>query len=289
MLHKKRVLTATYFAMRRRARVALGRPPRKRPPPILSQPLEAIVERHTGIIRSALANMPAGLSLTGKNACEVGSGDCLAAISFFLGLGARHVDVFEMSDPLVNEKQVEVLNRIKAHGLPADVNMIRGGPNYELDTQRVQFHKCYMEQFKGEALVDFLFSFSVLEHVEDLDGFFGASFRIMSPGSYMVHIIDLGGHSEFEDPMPPLDFQTYPDWLFDLMYPPYYRATRRFVSDYRAAAERHGFKIIDVKPVRTASPEYVDKIWSKLRPQARSHPHSEVGVIEFALIARKDA
>src|SRR5688572_22636738 len=112
MLHRKRVLFATYHAMKRRVRVALGRSPRKRPPPVLSQPLEAIVERHSGIARAALKNMPSGLDLAGKNACEVGCGDCLAAISLLLGLGARHVDVFELSDPVVNEKQVQVLKAL---------------------------------------------------------------------------------------------------------------------------------------------------------------------------------
>ena len=288
MLHKKRVFLTSYYAMRRRLRNALGRAPRPQPPPVLSQPLEAVVERHSGIARAALNNMPAGLDLTGKNACEVGSGDCLAAIALMLGLGARHVDVFEIADPVVNEKQVQVLNQLKSQGLPVDVNVIRRGSGLELDAQRVTFHKGYMENFKGAAVVDFVFSFSVLEHVEDLDGFFGECRRIMTPGAQMLHMIDLGGHNMFEDPLPPLDFQTYPDWLFNIMYPPYYRATRRFVSDYKAAAERNGFKVLQLKPVRAASEEYLNQIWPKLRPGAKARPREEVAVIEFALTARKE-
>ena len=289
MLHKKRVLLTTYYAMRRRLRIALGRPPRPQPPPVLSQPLQAVVERHSGIARAALKNMPPGLDFTGKNACEIGSGDCLAAIALMLGLGARHVDVFEINDPVVNDKQVEVLNQLKHQGLPVHLDLIRRRDQLELDPDRVTFHKGYMETFKGSAVVDFIFSFSVLEHVEDLDAFFRECFRIMTPGAQMLHVIDLGGHNMFEDPLPPLDFQTYPDWLFNLMYPPYYRATRRFVSDYKAAAERMGFKFVEAKPVRTASDQYLDELWPKLRPQAKARPRAEVAVVEFALSARKPA
>jgi SAM-dependent methyltransferase len=288
MLHKRRVLRALYYAMRRRVRVALGRAARPQPPPVLSQSLEAVVERHSGIARALLKNLPAGLDLTGKNACEIGSGDCLAVIALMLGLGARHVDVFEIAEPVVNEKQAEVIGRLKSAGLPVDVNVIRRGSGLELDAQRVTFHKGYMENFKGSAVVDFVFSFSVLEHVEDLDGFFRECFRIMTAGAHMLHVIDLGGHEAFEDPLPPLDFQTYSDGLFELMYPRYRRATRRFVSDYKAAAKRNGFQVLEIKPVRTASAEYLDEIWPKLRAGAKARPREEVAVIEFALTARKE-
>lgn len=286
MLHKRRVLRATYFALRRRLRIALGRPARYHPPPVLSQPLEAVVERHRTIARAAIENMPAGVDLRGKNVCEVGSGDCLAAIALFLGLGARHVDVFEVADPVTNEKQLAVLNALRAEGLPVDVGVIRT-PTMTLDTDRVTFHKGYMENFAGAAVVDFMFSFSVMEHVEDLDGFYRAIHRIMTPAAQMLHMVDLGGHDVFEDPLPPLDFQTYSNPLYDLMYPPYHRATRRFIDEHVSAIERNCFEVLNVKPVRTATPDYLDQIWPNLRGEARSRPRGEVGVIEFALLARR--
>jgi hypothetical protein len=63
----------------------------------------------------------------------------------------------------------------------------------------------------------------VLEHVEDLLGAMTVCFSLMKPGARMVHVTDLGGHGFFEDPMPPLDFQVYPDWLYD----PFQLSTRR--------------------------------------------------------------
>ncbi|HUS36055.1 MAG TPA: class I SAM-dependent methyltransferase [Verrucomicrobiae bacterium] len=286
MLHPQRVMLTTYYGLRRRLRMALRLPARRRPPPVLSQAVEAVVERHGMIARAAMANKPAGLDLCGKNVCEVGSGDCLAAIALFLGLGARHVDVFEIADPVTNDKQVEVLKRLRAQGLPIDVGVIRAD-TMTLDTERVTFHKGYMEDFKGPAVVDFMFSFSVMEHVEDLDGFYRASHRIMTPGAQMLHMVDLGGHEVFEDPLPPLDFQTYSEWLYNLMYLKYHRATRRFLDEHKAAVERNGFKILNLTPTRTASEEYLSEIWPKLRPEAHARPRADVGVIEFALTARK--
>jgi hypothetical protein len=261
-------------------------PARHRPPPVLSQPLEVVVERHGTIARAAMENMPAGVDLLGKNVCEAGSGDCLAAIALFLGMGARHVHVFEIADPVTNEKQLEVLSRLRAQGLPIDLGVIRN-KTMTLDTERVSFHKGYMEDFKGPAVVDFMFSFSVMEHVEDLDGFYRASHRIMTPGAQMLHMVDLGGHEVFEDPLPPLDFQTYSESLYNLMYLKYDRATRRFLDEHKAAVQRNGFKILNVKPTRTASEEYLNEVWPKLRPEARARSRAEVGVIEFALTARK--
>jgi hypothetical protein len=101
--------------------------------------------------------------------------------------------------------------------------------------------------------------------------------------------VDLGGHGVFEDPLPPLDFQTYADWLHDWMFPKYHRPTRRFFEEHKAAVKRHGFEIVEARPTRTASEDYLNEIWPKLRKQARERSRAEIGVIEFALIARKTA
>jgi hypothetical protein len=288
MLHKKRVLRAVYYATRRRVRIALKRPGRTAPPPVLSQSLDAIVDRHGRIARSLLENIPVGLDLTGKNVCEVGAGDCLAGVGLMLGLGAGHADVVEIADPVVNQKQRETLTFLKKQGLPIDVTFIEGQSEpLTLNADRVQFHKAYMENLENAKPIDFLYSFSVMEHVEDLDGFYRASAKVMRPGAHMLHVVDLGGHCEFEDPLPPLDFQTYPDWLYDYIYPPYNRATRTFLNEHLSAIERNGFKILKMNPFRTVTEEYVNNIWGQLRPAARSRPRKEIAVIEFAVVAQK--
>jgi SAM-dependent methyltransferase len=116
---------------------------------------------------------------------------------------------------------------------------------------------------------------------------FKAAYRALRPGGRMLHVIDLGGHGEFEDPMPPLDFQTYPDWLFKWMYPTHYRNTRRFLEDYRQAAAKAGIGNVEIRPLRIADKSYVESIHGQLRPAAQRQPIEDLAVIEFTLSAVK--
>ena len=286
MLHKRKVLTTLYYRLRREVRILLHIKPRVRPPPVLSQSLDSVVERHGWIARSLLDHMPPGYDFVGKNICEIGSGDCLAAAALFLGKGARHVDMIEIEPPYINEKQRLVLQELSKQGLPVDLSIING--TQSIDKNRVAYHRCYMENFSGDQPHDFLFSFSVVEHVEDLSAFYASCRKTLKAGGWMLHVIDLGGHHLFEDPMPPLDFQTHPDWLFSMMYAPFGRATRRPLAEHVQTAKAAGFSVEPVQIRREVDSEYLEKIWPRLRTTMRNQPKSEVAVIEFALLARKD-
>lgn len=50
-------------------------------------------------------------------------------------------------------------------------------------------------------------------------------------GTAHVQKFDFSGHEFPEDPIPPLDFQTYPDWLFNLIVPKYRRAAGHFADE----------------------------------------------------------
>ena len=104
----------------------------------------------------------------------------------------------------------------------------------------------------------------------------------------MFHSIDFSGHSEFEDPVPPLDFQTYPDWLYALMYPPYSRVTRSLPSDHHAAMRRAGLVLDETRVLRRADPDYLTAIWPRLRRRFRSSPPEEVGILQGVLTAHRE-
>ncbi len=277
-----------HYALRRKIRTTFHIPARPKGPPVLGQPVDAVVERHSWIARSFQQHGPAGMDLRGQAVCEVGAGDCLAASALFLGQGARRVDIIEVEPPVVNEKQLQVLERLKQKNFPVDLTIIQKNGELHLDADRVIYHRCYMEDFKSIGSHAFIFSFSVLEHVEDLAGFYRSCWETLQPGGWMLHMIDLGGHELFEDPLPPLDFQTYPDWLYELMFPKYRRATRRFLSEHIAAVKNAGFIVEKVTPTRTAEDTYMTALWPKLRPAARDRGREEVRVVEFALLARKE-
>lgn len=289
MLHKKRVAQTIYYAFRRSLRRTLGIRARHTAAPILGYAIDVAVARHGWIVRSVQQHSPPGLDLRGKAACEVGAGDCLAASSLFLAKGARRVNIVEVEPPAINEKQLQVLTALAKEGVPLDLTILERDHQGELqlDAGRIAYHTCFMEQFQASEQHEFLFSFSVLEHVEDLAGFYASCHRVLAPGGWMLHLIDLGGHAMLEDPIPPLDFQTYPDWLYDLMFPKYHRATRRFLNDHTDAVQAAGFRIEKITPTRSAEKSYLDELWPKLRPEARRRPREEVQVVEFAVLARK--
>lgn len=288
MLHKKRVAQTIYYSTRKRIRKALRIRPRNTAAPVLGYALDVVVARHSWIVRCIQEHGPADLDLHGKAACEVGAGDCLAAASHFLAKGARKVNIVEVEPPAVNEKQLQVLNALIAQGLPIDPTIIARDGGLHLDSSRVAYHTGFMEQFDAKELHEFLFSFSVMEHVEDLSAFYNSCHRVVAPGGWMLHMIDLGGHEFFEDPLPPLDFQTYPDWFFRVMYPKFHRATRRFVDEHADAVTAAGFKVVKITPTRKADEAYMRELWPKLRSAARKRPFEDVRVVEFALLARKE-
>jgi SAM-dependent methyltransferase len=202
-------------------------------------------------------------------------------------MGASHVDLVELQPPVVNAKQFEVLSALKNMGFPVSLDVISNNGALALNDRLVSYHQLHLENYQVENQHSLLFSHCVFEHVEDLDSAFKSARRALCPGGRMFHIIDLGGHGEFEDPMPPLDFQTYPDWLFELMYPVNCRNTRRFLEEYKRAVAAAGFSHCETRPLRVADESYVQSIHKKLRPAAQAQPIEDLAVIEFVLYATK--
>jgi SAM-dependent methyltransferase len=287
MLHKLKVLRAVKGNTLRQTRKLLGLKARPKAP-VLNQPVANIIERHSMICRRLAELWPADLRLNGGTVCEIGPGDCLASAAFFAAQGAGHVDLVELEPPVVNEKQFQILTALKDMGFPIALDVISRTPEgFALNTNLISYYTDHMENYRVNDRHALVFSHHVLEHVEDLETVFATAYRALRPGGRTIHVVDLGGHGEFEDPVPPLDFQTYPDWLFAAMYPPHYRNTRRFVADYRAAAARAGFRQIEIRATRAADPDYLAAIHPRLRPAARRQPLEDIAVIEFNLTAVK--
>jgi cyclopropane fatty-acyl-phospholipid synthase-like methyltransferase len=197
------------------------------------------------------------------------------------------VDLVEPSPPVLDSLQRKVLESIQQTGLALDTTFVSGERELRLDETRVTYHKSFMESLGFENRYDCLFSFDVTEHVEDLYGFYSACRKVLKPGGQMFHSIDFSGHSEFEDPVPPLDYQTYPDWIYYLMYPPFYRTTRSFLSQHHQAMTDSGFVIDETKVVRRAQPDYVAHVWPHLRSKARALPKEEVSILQAVVVSHR--
>jgi hypothetical protein len=284
MLHSTEYIKALYGSARRYARIKLGI--KKRPVvPILSLPLENIIKRHAWICSVLRDWLPTVERWKGRPVCEAGAGDCLAAASMVLGLGASRVTIVEHEPPVMGSKQESVLRELRNLGYPCDRDILDS--NHLLNRAICTYIESYMEHYTGHADCSLTYSICVGEHVEDLPAFFKSCYNTLCDGGEMMHYIDLGGHGIFEDPVPPLEFHRYGSMAYGAIYPPYNRATRRFVSDYVKAANAEGFRDVKAVAVRKADHLYVRSVLPRLKAHARKVSEEELGVIEFVLYGQK--
>jgi hypothetical protein len=173
--------------------------------------------------------------------------------------------------------------------LPNRGDILAPGDVPSLDSAKATAHQGLLEKVVIPEAVSMVYSFDVVEHVEDLDGFFSCCFRMLTPGGLSLHKFDLTGHEFFEDPIPPLDFQTYPTWLFNLIFPKYRRAAGHFSDTILESMKRQGFLIEAVKPIRIAESGYLAEIWPMLRKEARRRAPETVSLLDVIVVARKPA
>jgi hypothetical protein len=279
-------LRALNGSVRRFARKLLGLKKRAQVP-ILSQSLHQISERHSWICEIIRDRFPPSVQWKGHPVCEAGAGDCLAAASMMLGLGASYVTIVEHEPPVDGPKQAAVLSELKSKGFPCELDILTD--ENRLNTNKCRYVRSYMEKYHGDKSCPLVYSICVGEHVEDLRTFFASCRTTLTPEGLMAHYIDLGGHGIFEDPMPPLEFHRYSDLAYGAIYPPYHRATRRFIGDYIKAAKEAGFADIQVIPTRTVEDTYIEALRPFLKSRARKVQDRDLAVIEFVLIARNTA
>ena len=123
MLHNLRVLKALKGNAIRQTRSLLGIKARPKAP-VMNQPVENIIKRHSMICRRLIDYWPADYNLKGASVCEIGPGDCLAAAAFFVAKGAGHVDLVELQPPVLTDKQYRILSALKALGFPLALDIV---------------------------------------------------------------------------------------------------------------------------------------------------------------------
>jgi SAM-dependent methyltransferase len=250
--------------------------------------MDHAVERYTRICRTLLEHIPESSFLKGAVVSEIGCGDCFAAADMMLGLGAKHVHLVEFLPLELTEENRNVLDALVGQNdLPNQGILFDAGDTLKLDAEKATYHQGLLENIRLPQKVDVLYSFDVLEHVEDLEGFFSYCGEVVRPSGIMLHKFDLSGHGLFEDPMPPLDFQTFPRWLYNIIFPKYSRAVGHFADEFLTMMEKHGFTDFKIIPIRVAEPAYLDEVWPHLRKEARQRPKETVALLDLVIVAKK--
>jgi SAM-dependent methyltransferase len=286
LLHPRAVARAIYYAQRWRFKRFLRIPDRPWSP-VLDSGLEQAVDRYRRICRTLLAALPSASSIQGSAVAEIGCGDCLAAADMMLGLGARHVHLVEHQAMPITELHRKALEISLAPDLPNRAEILSADNRLSLNPAKATLHTGLLENISLPEPADLIYSFDVLEHVEDLDAFFSCCQRSLKPGGLSLHKFDLSGHEFFEDPMPPLDFQTYPRWLYRLMFPRYRRAVGNFADLFFDLIRKNGFEILEIIPLRVADSNYLRKIRPLLRKAARTRSDETLSLLDLVVLARR--
>lgn len=283
--HPRAVARAIYYAQRWRFKRLLGISSRARAP-VLESGLDHAVERYRRICRTLLPHLANRLP---KNfvAAEIGCGDCLAAADMMLGLGAQHVHLVEHQAMPLTPLHRQALSRTISPDLPNRASILSSDDPPRLNPGLATLHVGLLENLSLPQPVDLVYSFDVLEHVEDLDAFFSCCRRTLKPGGLSLHKFDLSGHEFFEDPMPPLDFQTYPRWLYRLMFPQYRRAVGNFADLFFDLMQKNGFEILEIIPLRVADPQYLREIRPQLRKEAQTKSDDVLQLLDLVVLARR--
>ena len=285
--HYRAAFASAFYVNQKAIKNKLGIPGRPRSR-VTHAGIEHAIKRYTRVCRTLLEHIPNPKDLEGAVASEIGCGDCYASADMMLGLGAKHVHLVEFQALELIEDDRQVLESIAANDdLPNQGELFEPGEPLQLNPHKVSYHRGLLENIRLPEKVDFLYSFDVLEHVEDLDGFFAYCGEVVRPGGTMVHKFDLTGHGLFEDPMPPLDFLTYPRWLFNIIFPKYMRAVGHFADEFLASMEKHGFTDLQVIPIRVAEPDYLDEIWPHLMSRARLRDKEVVKLLDLVVVATR--
>lgn len=133
--------------------------------------------------------------------------------------------------------------------------------------------------------LDFVYSFSVLEHVRDLAGVLAESARILKPGGICAHSIDLRDHYHLGPGHDWLRFLRYDDWLWDLMASRRSSWCNRLRAPEIQTAFAREFELVSFEQERRALPDGFDP--RQMARRFRGFDETALGVSFLWVVARR--
>lgn len=233
------------------------------------------------------AQMPAFLE--GKVLLEYGPGDLPGVALLMYAHGARKVYCVDRF-PLValsdkNRRALAILLDGLAPDLRARAAAAVNGPS--LDANAVE----YIVRADGlsgfDAAIDLVFSRAVLEHVNDLDATFRDMAKALKPGGRALHQVDLRSHGLHK--VNRLDFLTWRDSAWDLMYSGKGFPNRHRVDRYREAIARAGLAEPTLRPTELARKDEVDDVRPRLAARFRGLSDEDLAWLGFWLATGRPA
>ena len=203
--------------------------------------------------------------LNDKRVLEYGPGDVPGVALLMLAHGAQQVycvDRFSMID--LSEKNVAVL-RCLMDELPTSARQVAercfrtpGDPASGFREDRLKYLVGRTGLSGLRDAVDLVISRAVLEHVNDLSATFADMRLALRPGGIAIHQVDLKSHGLHR--RNPLDFLTWSNALWALMYSGKGIPNRWRVDRYRQELADNGLNVLVMRPTALAERRDIDAV-----------------------------
>ena len=135
-----------------------------------------------------------------------------------------------------------------------------------------------------DGSVDFVFSHSVFEHITDPDKTVTAIEKVLRRGGISAHDIDLRDHDDFSKP---LEFLKTGEASWQARYTGEHKFTytnRKRLSDFVAATERSGLKILKVETMKVPMSEEIRR---GLHADFQKYSLEDLAVVRALIVAEK--
>jgi hypothetical protein len=229
----------------------------------------------------------------GRRLLEYGPGDVPGVALLLVGLGAQSVlcvDRFQLVR--FDEYQQQVIAEL-CKLLPDDAARERlracfrepGNFASGLTDGAVSYFVTQSGLINRAGIVDMVLSRAVLEHVDDLPGTFRDMSLALVSGGLAVHKVDLRSHGLHRTNR--LDFLTWPDWLWRLMFSGKGVPNRVRVDRYRIEAPRAGLVVEKIEVCERATPEEVAQIHPHLAREFVNITKEDLAWLSFWMVCRR--
>jgi len=227
---------------------------------------------------------------------EIGPGINLGTGLLFAMGGAEKyygLDIYRDPDLLgapQYESIVDLMTRIAPDEItrPATEIMKVADGRVSFDPNRVEYlypHQSYDIPLP-DGSVDYIFSNATLEHVTDPMRTVEAFARALRTGGVTAHLIDLRDHRDFSHP---LEFLKIDDASWQARYKDpailYLYMNRWRASDFKAAFEKVGFEILEMRPSSTYP--VTEAVRATFQPRFQKDSLEDLSITGLLIVARK--